>query len=116
LLFVQRLPDNAVIEVASEKPVTDAGRRAGVVSDVVIGRLGTDKHNEAGLPSLARGEPGGGDDPSVPVDRPVDGTKPTKRLYELRCHYFNGWATAEEVEHDLLEQWRKTKAGHPPGH
>lgn len=26
------------------------------------------------------------------------GAKPTKRTYERLCHYFNGWATAEEVE------------------
>ena len=34
------------------------------------------------------------------------GAKPTKRTYELLCHYFNGWATAEEVESylDTLKQ------------
>ena len=45
--FVQRLADNAVFEVASERPLTEADRRAGVVSDVVIGRLGGSPHNEA---------------------------------------------------------------------
>lgn len=29
------------------------------------------------------------------------GAKPTKRTYELLCHYLNGWATAEEVQRSL---------------
>ena len=41
------------------------------------------------------------------------GAKPTKRTYELLCHYFNGWATAEEVERYLLDQKQKAKARPP---
>ncbi|MBY0459799.1 MAG: transposase [Gemmataceae bacterium] len=34
------------------------------------------------------------------------GAKPTKRTHEMLCHYFNGWATTEEVERylDTLKQ------------
>ena len=43
--FVQRLLDNAVYEIVSENPLTDADRQAGVARDVVVRRLGTAKHN-----------------------------------------------------------------------
>lgn len=31
------------------------------------------------------------------------GAKPSRRTYEMVCHYFNGWATAEELENYLLK-------------
>ena len=164
--FVQRLAENAVYEVASENPPTDADRAAGVVRDVVVRRLGTDKQNDAsdrpwrvvrtqgeqpgerwvlvtnavGLPAelvvrayrhrwlvelffrrlkcilgcrhLLAQNPAG---VTIQVYLAViaslriglwTGAKPTKRTYELPCHYFNGWATAEEVERylDTLKQ------------
>lgn len=34
--------------------------------------------------------------------------KPNKRTYEMLCHYFSGWATAEEVERHLLKLRQKT--------
>jgi hypothetical protein len=43
--FVGRLRENAVYEVAEERPLTAADRAAGVVRDVVISQLGTDPHN-----------------------------------------------------------------------
>mgnify|MGYP001213272447 FL=1 len=36
------------------------------------------------------------------------GGKPTKRTYEMLCHYFNGWASAEEVERHILQLRAKT--------
>ncbi len=36
------------------------------------------------------------------------GAKPSKRTYEMLCHYFNGWATAEEVERHLKALQPKT--------
>jgi len=35
------------------------------------------------------------------------GAKPNKRTYEMLCHYFNGWATAEEVERHLRKLQEK---------
>lgn len=169
---VQRLAENAVYEVASERLLTDADRQAGVVRDAVVRRVGTDAHND----ELARpwrvvrthGEDSGGS--WLPVTNAVDlpaelvvlayrhrwlvelffrwlkcilgcrhllaqnragvtiqvylaiiaslliglwtGAKPTKRLYELLCQYFNGWATAEEVERYLDTLKQKAR---PPG-
>ena len=171
--FVQRLPDNAVYEVASERPLTEADRQAGVVSDAVIGRLGTSPPNEEldrpWRVVRTRDEESGGSWLLVTnaVDLPAElvalayrhrwlvelffrwlkcmlgcrhllaqnqagvtiqvylailaslliglwtGAKPTKRLHELLCHYFNGWATAEEVERYLLDQKQKAKARPP---
>ena len=36
------------------------------------------------------------------------GTKPNKRTYEMLCHYFGGWATAEELERHLHQLQQKT--------
>lgn len=169
--FVQRLQDNAAYEVVSENPLTAADRTAGVVRDVVVRRLGTDKHN-ALLDRPFRvieceGGPVGGrwvlatNATGLSADLVVlayrhrwvvelffrwlkcilgcrhllaenragvtlqvylaiiaslliglwTGAKPTKRLYELLCHYFNGWATAEEVER--YRQKLQPKTGPP---
>lgn len=43
--FIGRLPENAVSEVSQERTVTAEAGRAGVVRDVVLRRLGTEKHN-----------------------------------------------------------------------
>ena len=40
-----RLQENAVSEVIEERPLSAADRAAGVVRDVLIRRLGTEKHN-----------------------------------------------------------------------
>ena len=167
--FVQRLHDNAVCEVASETPLTDADRRAGVVRDVTVRRLGTASHNDPldrpwrvvetrgeqpgerwgrvtnavglsaelvvrayrhrwqvelffrwlkcilGCRHLLAENPAG---VTIPVYLAIiaslliglwTGAKPTKRTYELLCHYFNGWATAEEVGRYVNTQKRKAR-------
>jgi hypothetical protein len=43
--FVVRLQENAVYEVERENPLSAADRAAGVVLDVTLKRLGTEKHN-----------------------------------------------------------------------
>ena len=43
--FVIRLQENAVYEVERENPISSVDRAAGVVSDVTVRRLGTEKHN-----------------------------------------------------------------------
>ena len=166
--FVQRLLDNAVYEIVSENPLTDADRQAGVARDVVVRRLGTAKHN-ALLERPLRIVQTRGDQPgecwvlatnalTLPADLVVvayqhrwqvelffrwlkctlgcrhlllnhqagvtlqvylaiiaslliglwTGAKPNKRTYEMLCHYFHGWATAEEVQRHLDTLQRKT--------
>lgn len=43
--FLIRLQENAVFEVQEEQPLSKEDRQAGVVQDVLVRRLGTDKHN-----------------------------------------------------------------------
>lgn len=43
--FLIRVQENAAYEVVSENPLTEEDRAAGVVLDVNVRRLGTDKHN-----------------------------------------------------------------------
>jgi hypothetical protein len=43
--FVIRLQEQAVFEVLQERPLSQADRAAGVVRDVTLRRLGTEKHN-----------------------------------------------------------------------
>jgi hypothetical protein len=43
--FLCRLQENAVYEVERELPLSEADRQAGVVRDVLLKRLGTEKHN-----------------------------------------------------------------------
>lgn len=43
--FVIRVQENAVYDVAEENAITPADREAGVLKDVTLRRLGTDKHN-----------------------------------------------------------------------
>ena len=159
--FVQRLLDNCVYEVVAENSLTAADHQAGVVRDVTVRRLGTDKHN-ALLERPLRVVETRGEEPgecwvlatnalTLPAELVVlayrhrwlvelffrwlkcilgcrhlvlnhqagvtlqvylaiiaslliglwTGAKPSKRTYEMLCHYFNGWATAEEVERCL---------------
>ena len=161
--FIGRLQENAVYEVLRERELTEEARRAGVVRDVEIRRLGTEKHN----PLLARpmriviveragpkpGDPAqqwvlATNDPELAADlvkiayqyrwkvelffrwlkcilgcrhllslcqagvemqvyaaliatlliAARTGLKPTKRTFEMVCHYFSGWATLEELD------------------
>ena len=43
--FLIRVQENASFEVQEERPLSQADREAGVVRDVVLRRLGTEKHN-----------------------------------------------------------------------
>jgi hypothetical protein len=43
--FLIRLQEHAVFDVLEERPLSDADRAAGVVRDVTLRRLGTEKHN-----------------------------------------------------------------------
>lgn len=170
--FLCRLQENAVYEPAEERPRTEPAVAAGVVRDVVIRRLGTEKHN----PSLDRPmriviveRPGRrpGDAPRHWVLATNDlelaaewiavayryrwqvelffrwlkcilgcrhllswseagvamqvyaaliatlliasrtGLRPTKRTYEMICHYFSGWATLEELVAHLEARRRR---------
>jgi hypothetical protein len=44
--FVARVKDNTAFTVAGERPVTAEARAAGVARDVVVARLGTDRHKD----------------------------------------------------------------------
>jgi hypothetical protein len=171
--FLIRLQENAVYEVQDERMLTEADREAGVVRDVTLRRLGTEKHN----PLLERplrivvvqgAEP---DQVWVLATNALDlaaelialayhyrwqielffrwlkcvlgcrhllsesasgvtlqvysaivsalmislwvGGKPTKRTYEMLCHYFSGWATAEELERHLQKLHAKASRRPP---
>lgn len=43
--FLVRLQDNAVSEPTEARPISEAAKALGVVSDVLVKRLGTEKHN-----------------------------------------------------------------------
>ncbi len=43
--FIVRLQDNAVSEPRESRPISKRARALGVVGDVLVGRLGTEKHN-----------------------------------------------------------------------
>jgi hypothetical protein len=170
--FVIRLQENAVYEVAEERVLTAADRAAGVVRDVTLRRLGTEKHN-ALLERPLRIVVTRGAEPDqvwVLATNALDlsgelivlayryrwqielffrwlkcvlgcrhllsdsasgvtiqiycaivasllislwvGGKPTKRTYEMLCHYFSGWASVEEVDRHL--QQLRAKTSRPP--
>jgi hypothetical protein len=159
--FIVRLQENSVYEIERENPLTAEDRKAGVVRDVTIRRLGTAKHNSLlerplrivvvngsepgqvwvlatndlelsaelvaiayryrwqielffrwlkcviGCRHLLSEKPGGVE---LQVYLAViaalliglwAGKKPTKRTYEMICHYLSGWATLEELERHL---------------
>jgi hypothetical protein len=169
--FIVRLQENAVYEVERENPLTAEDRKAGVVRDVVIRRLGTDKHNSLlknplrivvihgskpdqvwilatndlglsaelvaiayhyrwqielffrwlkcviGCRHLLSQKPAGVE---LQIYLAViaalliglwAGKKPSKRTYEMICHYLSGWATLEELERHL--QKLKLSTGPP---
>jgi hypothetical protein len=157
--FVARLPGTAVLRDATEQPLSDAARQAGVERDAV-GTLGSDDRSGLAVPVrfvVVRPEPGAGrsDAPLVlctdRLDLPAElvahayrdrwqielffrwikhvlgcrhllshdlagitfqiyaaliacvllggatGCKPTKRTFEMACHFFSGWATEDEL-------------------
>jgi hypothetical protein len=171
--FLVRLQENAVYDVQEERPLSDADRAAGVVRDVTLRRLGTEKHNSLlerplRIVIVQGAEP---DQRWVLATNALDlsaeliaiayryrwqielffrwlksilgcrhllsqsasgvtlqvycallatlmislwvGAKPTKRTYEMLCHYFNGWATVDEVDRHL-EQLRAKAPRSPP--
>lgn len=171
--FLIRLQENAVYEVQDERMLTAADREAGVVRDVTLRRLGTEKHNPLlqqplRIVVVQGAEP---DQVWVLATNALDlaaelialayhyrwqielffrwlkcvlgcrhllsesvsgvtlqvysaivsalmislwvGGKPTKRTYEMLCHYFSGWATAEELERHL-QQLHAKASRRPP--
>lgn len=44
--FVARLKENSAFEVETERPLSEAARKAGVVRDAVVSKLGTDHHKD----------------------------------------------------------------------
>lgn len=159
--FLIRLQENAVFEVERESPLSEADIAAGVVQDVVLRRLGTEKHNSLlerplRIVKVQGAEP---DQVWVLATNALElsaeliviayryrwqielffrwlkcvlgcrhllsqsssgvtlqvycaiiaalliwlwvGVKPNKRTYEMLCHYFTGWATADEVDRHL---------------
>jgi len=167
--FLIRVQQNTTYEILQEQPLTDADRAAGVVSDVLVRRLGTEKHNallekplrivrvqgsepdhvwilatnarelSADLIAIAyqyrwqvelffrwmkcilgcrhlvsQSESG----VTLQVYAAIiasllitlwTGAKPSKRTYEMICHYLSGWATLEELEAHLEEIQKKAK-------
>jgi len=171
--FLIRLQENAVYEVSQERPLTAADRAAGVVRDVTLRRLGTEKHNALLERPLRIVVVQGAEPDQVWVlatnalELPAEliaiayghrwqielffrwlkcvlgcrhllsesasgvtlqvycaivaalmislwvGGKPTKRTYEMLCHYFSGWASEEEVDRHL-QQLRAQTSRPPP--
>lgn len=170
--FLIRVQENAVFEAQEERSLSAADVAAGVVCDVIIRRLGTEKHNPLLKKPLRIVQVQGAEPDHFWVlatnalDLPAElialayhyrwqielffrwikcvlgcrhllsesqtgitlqvycaiiaallialwvGVKPTKRTYEMLCHYLSGWATAEEVERHLRKL--QTKATGPP--
>jgi hypothetical protein len=170
--FLIRLQENAVYEVSEERTLTAADRAAGVVRDVTLRRLGTEKHNSLLERPLRIVEVQGAEPDQVWVlatnalelsaelivvayryrwqielffrwlkcvlgcrhllSESASGVtlqvycaivaallislwvggKPTKRTYEMLCHYLSGWASVEEVERHL--QQLRMKSSRPP--
>jgi hypothetical protein len=167
--FLIRVQQNTTYEILQEQRLTEADRAAGVVSDVLVRRLGTEKHNallekplrivrvqgsepdhvwilatnareiSADLIAIAyqyrwqvelffrwmkcilgcrhlvsQSESG----VTLQVYAAIiasllitlwTGTKPSKRTYEMICHYLSGWATLEELEAHLEKIQAKAK-------
>ncbi len=170
--FLIRLQENAVFEVQEERPLSADDIAAGVVRDVTLKRLGTEKHNPL-LKQPLRIVVVQGPEPDQQwvlatnaLDLPGElivsayryrwqielffrwlkcvlgcrhllsehpagvmlqvycaiiaalliglwvGVKPSKRTYEMLCHYLSGWATAEEVDRHLNQL--REKSHRPP--
>jgi hypothetical protein len=170
--FIGRLQENAVFEPLEERPISAEAAGAGVVRDVVVRRLGTEKHNAllgrpmrviiTERPGRRRGDPA---QQWVLVTNDLElaatlvvfgyknrwlvelffrwlkcilgcrhllswsesgvamqvyaaliatlliagrtGLRPTKRTFEMLCHYFSGWATLAELEAHLAARRAK---------
>jgi hypothetical protein len=161
--FIGRLQENAVFELIEERELTAEARRAGVVRDAMIRRLGTEKHNAlldrpmriilVERPGVRPGDPAQQwvlvtNDLGLAADLVAlgyryrwaielffrwlkcilqcrhllsecqtgvemqiyvaliatlliasrTGLHPTKRTYEMICHYISGWASLKELE------------------
>lgn len=167
--FLIRLQENAVFEVEHENLLTEADIAAGVVQDVILKRLGTEKHNALLERPLRIVKVQGAEPDQVWVlatnalDLPAEliviayryrwqvelffrwlkcvlgcrhllsqspsgvtlqvycaiiaalliglwvGVKPNQRTYEMLCHYFSGWATADELERHLIDLQQKAQ-------
>ncbi len=170
--FIARLQENAVFEVCEERTLTKEAQQAGVVRDVILRRLGTEKHNallDRPMRIVIVERPGGR--PGLPPQQWIlatndlelsadlvalgykhrwaielffrwlkcilscrhlfhetpsgvemqvyaaliatllisvrTGLRPTKRTYEMFCHYLSGWASLEELEAHLNARRRK---------
>lgn len=159
--FLIRVQENTTFEVQAEQPLSDADSQAGVVRDVLVRRLGTEKHNRLLEEPLRIVEIRGTEPDQVWIlatnarDLPAEliavayryrwqielffrwlkcvlgcrhllshcesgvtlqvyaaviasllislwtGSKPTKRTWEMLCHYLSGWATLEELHQHL---------------
>lgn len=159
--FLVRVQQNAAYEVTEERPLTEEDVAAGVVQDVLIRRLGTEKHNALlehpwRIVTVQGSEPDhvwilatnnlalstemiaiayryrwqielffrwlkcvlgcrhllshSQEGVTLQVYFAIiaslliglwTGSKPTKRLYEMICLYFAGWATAEELSNHI---------------
>lgn len=166
--FLIRVQQNTTYEVIQNNPLTEADRAAGVVSDVLVRRLGTEKHNALLEKPLRIIQVQGSEPDQVWIlatnARELSaeliaiayqyrwqvelffrwlkcilgcrhllsqsasgvtlqvyaaiiasmlitlwtGTKPSKRTYEMICHYLSGWATLEELDAHL-EKLKNTK-------
>lgn len=171
--FLIRLQENSAYEVAEERELTAADRAMGVVRDVTLQRLGTEKHNSLLKQPLRIVEVQGSEADQIWVlatnvlDLPAEliaiayryrwqielffrwikcvlgcrhllsesasgvtlqvyfgiiaallislwvGVRPTRRTYEMICHYLSGWATLEELERHL-QQLQAKAARRPP--
>jgi len=171
--FVVRVQENTTYEVAAERPLSAADRAAGVVRDVLVRRLGTEKHNPLLDRPLRVVEVRGADpdDTWVLVTNRTDlaaelvalaykyrwqvelffrwlkcvlgcrhllsacqagvtlqvyaaviaalvlglwiGAKPTKRAFEMVCHYLAGWATLRELTAYLRKERKKPPDSKP---
>jgi hypothetical protein len=165
--FLVRVQENTTFEVLEDRSVSDVDRQAGVVRDVLVRRLGTEKHNPLleqplRIVEVHGREPGEmwilatnarelaaelvatayryrwqvelffrwlkcvlGCRHLVSESRQGvtlqlyaaiiatlviglwTGSKPTRRTYEMICHYLNGWATLEELERHLQQERSK---------
>ncbi|MCB9950716.1 MAG: IS4 family transposase [Gammaproteobacteria bacterium] len=159
--FLIRVQENTTFEVQAEQPLSDADSQAGVVRDLLVRRLGTEKHNRLLEEPLRIVEIRGTEPDQVWIlatnarDLPAEliavayryrwqielffrwlkcvlgcrhllshcesgvtlqvyaaviasllislwtGSKPSKRTWEMLCHYFSGWATLEELHQHL---------------
>jgi Transposase DDE domain len=166
--FLVRVQENTAFEVCEERPVSAAAKAAGVVRDVLVRRLGTEKHNALlerplRIVEVRDGEPGHvwvlatnatelaaelvavayryrwqvelffrwlkcvlgcrhllsecQSGVTLQVYAAIlaalligqwTGTKPSKRTYEMLCHYLSGWATLKELEAHLHKERNKS--------